>query len=78
MILAGRTRHLLLASAALFPGLAVAQTNDSATDTAPPVIDVHIGVSPLGGGVALQKWPTAVQTFSTQDLTKQGLSLIHI
>ncbi|EKM98946.1 TonB-dependent receptor [Acidocella sp. MX-AZ02] len=72
MILAGRTRRLLLASAALVPGLAMAQTSDSSTDTTPPVINVHIGVSPLGGGVPLQKWPTAVQSFSAQDLTKQG------
>ncbi len=69
----GFLRHMLLAGAALTPGMALAQTAATTDQTTNyPVIDVHIGVSPLGGGIPIQKWPTAVQSFSAQDLSRKG------
>lgn len=71
------SRPALLAGLALIPGFGWAQTaskTNSANDQASKyqVIEVHIGVSPLGGGIPIQKWPTAVQSFSAQDLTRHG------
>lgn len=67
-------RPALFAGIALIPGVGRAQTASTASSQATnyPVIDVHIGVSPLGGGIPIQKWPTAVQSFSSQDLTRHG------
>ncbi|MGE4480392.1 TonB-dependent receptor [Acidocella sp.] len=72
------SRRLLLAGLVLTPAIAMAQSpKDKTPDNKPkqtdyPEIDVHIGVSPLGGGIPIQKWPTAVQSFSAQDLTRHG------
>lgn len=70
-------RPALLAGIALTPGVSWAQAANSTSsannqDSKYQIINVHIGASPLGGGIPVQKWPTAVQTFSSQDLTKNG------